>query len=134
MRILVVDDHHNTRESLALGLTMLQLQVETAASAHAALAALAARPPDWLVCDVRMPAMGGIDLAERARLEHPQIRIVLMTAYDVTGDERRRIADLGAELLIKPVTADRIAARCAGDIVHGGLATAPQLFPNKEPQ
>lgn len=132
MRILVVDDHRNTRESLALALSLLDLDVDTAASGLAALAALAGHPADWLVCDVRMPGMTGIELAARARQSEPHMRILLMTAYDVTGDERLQIADLGAELLIKPVTAERLAAYCAQGGPPGSAAAAVPLVPTKE--
>jgi CheY-like chemotaxis protein len=110
--MLVVDDHRNTRESLALGLAPLDVEVETAGSGLDALRHLAVRACDWILCDVRMPGMTGIELAERARAASPASRVILMTAYDVSPDERRRIAELGADLLIKPVTADLIAVRC----------------------
>jgi CheY-like chemotaxis protein len=64
------------------------------------------------VTDVRMPGMTGVDLAARVRERCPQTRVLLLTAYDVSDDERARIAGFGAELLIKPVTAGVVAARC----------------------
>lgn len=105
-RLLIVDDHRNTRESMALGLRGRDVEVATAASAEAALAVLAGERFDWMISDVRMPGLSGIDLAEHARRLQPALGMVLMTAYDVSEDERRRIADSGAELVIKPVTAD----------------------------
>jgi DNA-binding NtrC family response regulator len=120
IRVLVVDDHRNTRESLAMGLMLLDVEVETAGSAADALRALEARPCDWLVCDVRMPGMTGIDLAVRVRAARPSVRLLLMTAYDVSPEERLRIAALGAELLIKPVTADAVAMRCGVSHPRGG--------------
>jgi two-component system response regulator AtoC len=115
LRILVVDDHRNTREAIALGLAPLGAEVETAASGADALRQLAARPCEWIVCDVRMPGMTGIEFAEQARAVSPNSRVILMTAYDVAPDELVRIARLGAELLIKPVTAELLADRCRPD-------------------
>jgi CheY-like chemotaxis protein len=112
MRILVVDDHRNTRDALALGLALLDVAVDTAGSGAEALRSLDDRRYDWLVCDVRMPGMTGVDLAARVRTVSPGIRLLLMTAYDVTADERQRIAELDADLLIKPVTAEAVATRC----------------------
>ncbi len=63
---------------------------------------------DWLISDIRMPRMDGIDLATQARRLQPHLGMILMTADDVSAEERRRIAECGAELLIKPVTADRL--------------------------
>ncbi|HWK09553.1 MAG TPA: response regulator [Vicinamibacterales bacterium] len=120
MRILVVDDHRNTREALALGLSHLATDVRTAGSAAAAMLELEHFACDWLVCDVRMPVMDGIELMQRVRTARPEIRVLLMTAYDVTPHERQTIADAGAVLLIKPVTADAIAARCGAATGAGG--------------
>jgi DNA-binding response OmpR family regulator len=120
MRILVVDDHRNTREALALGLSHLSADVRTAGSASDAMLELARFDCEWLVCDVRMPVMDGIELMQRVRVARPEIRILLMTAYDVSPHERQRIADAGALLLIKPVTADAVAARCGAATGAGG--------------
>ena len=112
MHFLVVDDHRNTRDAIALGLRLLGAEVETAASAAEALRALARRPCEWVICDVRMPGMTGIDLVARIRSLRPAPRVVLMTAYDCSPEEVRRISENGAELLIKPVTAETLVARC----------------------
>lgn len=127
MRILVVDDHRNTRDALALGLSLLGLDVRTAAAGEEALEQLEAAAVDWLVSDVRMPGMGGIELASRVRSTTVEIGLILMTAYDVAPDERRRIRDLGAVLLIKPVTADTLAARCVGSAGAADILRVPRI-------
>ena len=110
MRILIIDDHRNTREAIALALAQIGLEVDTAASGFGAIGLLDAHRYDWIVCDVRMPGMSGIELAARARAVQPAAGVVLMTAYDVSSDDRRRLAEMGAGLLIKPVTADDLVA------------------------
>ena len=120
IRILVVDDHRNTREALALGLAPLAVEVRTAASAAEAMLTLEHFACDWLICDVRMPAMDGIELATRVNAARPEVRLLLMTAYDVSPDEQARIAAAGAQLLIKPVTADAVTARFGGAVRAGG--------------
>lgn len=127
MRILVVDDHRNTRDALALGLSLLGLDVQTAAAGDEALEQLQAGAVDWLISDVRMPGMSGIELASRARATAVEIGLILMTAYDVAADERRRIRDLGAVLLIKPVTADALAARCTGRAAAADIQRVPRI-------
>lgn len=112
MRILIVDDHRNTRDALAMGLALLEFDVRTAASGHEALQAIEMFVFEWLLCDVRMPGMTGFELAARVRQSRPATCLLLMTAYDVTPAERSRILELGAELLIKPVTANVVARHC----------------------
>jgi two-component system OmpR family response regulator len=120
IRILVVDDHRNTRDALALGLALLAIDVRTAGSAAEAMLTLEQYACDWLVCDVRMPAMDGIELVTRVHAARPEVRLILMTAYDVSPDEQARIAATGAQLLIKPVTAETVARQCSEAPRAGG--------------
>jgi DNA-binding response OmpR family regulator len=110
VRILIIDDHRNTRESIALALGQVGFDVDTAASGFGAIGLLDVQRYDWMVCDVRMPGMSGIEFAVRARAVQPSAGVVLMTAYDVSTEDRRRLAEIGAGLLIKPVTADDLMA------------------------
>jgi DNA-binding NtrC family response regulator len=112
IRILVVDDHRNTRDALALGLARLAIDVRTAATAAEAMLTLEQYACDWLVCDVRMPVMDGIELATRVHSARPEVRLIVMTAYDVSPEEKARIAAVRAQLLIKPVTAEALARQC----------------------
>jgi CheY-like chemotaxis protein len=66
----------------------------------------------WLVCDVRMPGASGIEVAEAAKQCQPQLVLILMTAYDVSEDERRIVETLGGTLVIKPATAAALATLC----------------------
>jgi CheY-like chemotaxis protein len=112
VRVLVVDDHRNTRESLALGLTLLGYEPDVAAGPVEALSRLEERAYRWLICDVRMPGTNGVEFACTARLRQADIGVILMTAYDVSHDERRIIEALEANLVIKPVTAAALARLC----------------------
>ncbi len=112
MRVLIVDDHKNTRESLALGLRLLGHASDAAASAAEALARIEEHPYEWLISDVRMPELSGLELATMAHERCPDLGLILMTAYDVTTEERRLIDSLGAVLVIKPATATSLAALC----------------------
>jgi CheY-like chemotaxis protein len=109
-RVLVVDDHRNTRESLAWGLRSYGLEADTAGSAAEALARVEHGDYDWIVCDVRMPGTSGLDLARALRANAPDLGLLLMTAFDTTPAEHRLIETIGAALLIKPVTADQLLA------------------------
>jgi DNA-binding response OmpR family regulator len=112
VRVLVVDDHRNTRESLALGLTLLGYEPDVAAGGAEALTCLEERTYRWLICDVRMPGTSGVELACSARRRQADIGVILMTAYDVSHDERQIIEALQADLVIKPVTATALARLC----------------------
>ena len=112
MRVLVVDDHRNTRESLALGLARLGHDADVASGADEGLIRLRESSYRWLICDVRMPGTNGVEFAALARRHQPHLGLILMTSYDVSEEERRVIDGLQGRLVIKPVTAARLAALC----------------------
>lgn len=79
MRILIVDDNPDLLESLALVLKSAGYDVETAPSAHAALAAHHARPADVVVTDIFMPETDGLEAVAAFRARWPQLKIVAMS-------------------------------------------------------
>ena len=68
---------------------------------------------DLLLTDIRMPLMDGIALALSVARDHPEIIILLMTAY---ADQRERAANLDAlihDVVLKPFTLAEIKAAVA---------------------
>ena len=109
-RILIVDDHRNTRESLALGFPMYGCEGDAVANADEALGRLQRTRYDWVVSDVRMPGTTGVQLARMLRERFPEIGVLLMTAHELTPEEAAAMVALGIVLLIKPVTAELLAS------------------------
>jgi CheY-like chemotaxis protein len=112
VRVLVVDDHRSTRESLAVGFSRLGHSVDVASSAPEAIARVQEHTYAWLICDVRMPGGSGFDVARAARDHQPHLGLILMTAYDVSEEERRVLDSLGGTLVIKPATATALVQLC----------------------
>jgi two-component system response regulator PilR (NtrC family) len=111
-RVLIVDDHRNSRELLALSLQSYGCHTLTASDIGEALALAAGRRIDVIVSDIRMPSGTGVELACRIRREKLPVDIVLMTAYDLERHERDLLGSLGIPVLIKPVTAGMLALHC----------------------
>jgi two-component system response regulator YesN len=111
-RVLIVDDHRNTRESLALGFPLYGCQADAVANADEALGYLQTGAYDCVVSDVRMPGRTGVELAQILRERFPTVRLILMTAYELTPEETKAAMALGVVLLIKPVTAEKLAVYC----------------------
>lgn len=111
-RVLIVDDHRNTGESLALSFPLFGFQADAVANVEEALGQLETSTYDWVVSDVRMPGRTGLDLARILRSRFPEIGLILMTAYELTPHEMAAALALGVVLVIKPVTAEILAAHC----------------------
>jgi CheY-like chemotaxis protein len=103
-RILVVDDEENVALTLQAGLESLaDCEVAVATSGEQALRLFRQQPFDLLITDYRMPDIDGLALAARVRELHPEIAIILVTAYG--SDALQQDAARGSILYVldKPV-------------------------------
>jgi response regulator RpfG family c-di-GMP phosphodiesterase len=92
MRLLLVDDDAAIRELLRATFDAVDVELDEAENAEAALAALARRRPDAILLDVGMPGIDGLALCRRLKWspETAGIAIVLLTGSDLEGG---RLAD-----------------------------------------
>lgn len=78
-KVLVVDDQKLIVDTIAEILTDAGFDVVGAADGWAALDAAARFHPDYLLSDVLMPEMNGVDLAIAVRKMFPSTRVLLFT-------------------------------------------------------
>ncbi len=91
--ILVVEDDPATREVVGRALEGAGWTVEVAEGGRAGLERLAERLPDAILLDLMMPGLDGFGFIEevRARPAWRDVPIVVMTAKDLTDEDRRRL-------------------------------------------
>src|SRR5690348_14844920 len=80
-RVLVVDDEENLRLVLRTLLKKHGYEVEVAASAEMALGLIDRFDPDFVLADVRMPGMSGLELCSELKARTSAATVVLMSAY-----------------------------------------------------
>jgi len=80
-RVLVVDDEENIRVVLKALLRRHGYEVETASNGEEALALVDSFGPDFVLTDVRMPKMGGLDLLSTLRAKQSDATVIVMSAY-----------------------------------------------------
>lgn len=122
--IVLVDDEEVLAWSLSNRLARARptWKVHTANTGEAALERIQSAPVDLLVADVRMPGMSGIDLILSARSEHPDLPVVVMTAFQ-TPDIQRVTGAPFTGFLEKPFEFDRLL-----ELVDEALALQPVGF------
>ena len=81
MPIWIVDDDRSIRWVLEKALAREGMAFNSFASATEALAALREDSPEVLVSDVRMPGPSGIELLQKLKEKHPDVPVIVMTAY-----------------------------------------------------
>jgi len=86
--ILVVEDAHQLREGIAVGLRALGYRVLEAANGVEALTAVSREDVDMVITDVVMPEMGGEELMRQLRDGNPELKIIAMTGHVVDTDVR----------------------------------------------
>jgi PAS domain S-box-containing protein len=102
-RVLVVDDHADAADSLAMLLRMEGHDVRIARNGPAAVESAQADPPDVVLLDLGMPGMDGFEVARRLR-QGPAARtfIAALTGWGQEED-RRRTREAGFDHhLVKP--------------------------------
>jgi signal transduction histidine kinase/CheY-like chemotaxis protein len=126
-RILVVDDNRDAATTLALLLTALGHEVDSAFGGQEGIEKAEAMRPDLILLDLGMPVMNGIEAAThiRASLHGKDITLVALTGWGQEQDfQRTRVAGFDLHLL-KPIDPDELdkllaapAGRSANVAVH----------------
>lgn len=109
-RLLVVDDDRQMVRTLRDILELRGWRTDGAHSGEEALEAVRAREYAVVLMDVRMGGMNGVDALRAMRAEHPELPVILMTAYtasDLLAEAEREGA---LRILPKPIAPDRLMA------------------------
>lgn len=101
-RVLVVDDELVVRDSIKEWLKDEGFSVETAESGAEALEKLSSQNFNLMLLDVKMPGMDGVEVIRRTKEIHPELPVVMMTAY-ATVENAVEAMKIGAlDYLMKP--------------------------------
>ena len=106
--ILVVDDELIVRDSLRDWLIEDGFDVDTAESGPDALEKMTKKTYHLMLLDIKMPEMDGVEVLKRSKEMHPELPVVMMTAYATveTAVEAMKIGAL--DYLMKPFDPDTL--------------------------
>jgi len=107
-KILLVDDDAKLARVLALRLESEGYDVVTAASGEEALARLGEARPGFVLADLRMPGMDGIELLARIQQRWPGLPVALISAHGDIPDAVRATHTGAVDFLTKPVDRERL--------------------------
>ncbi|MEX2121641.1 MAG: response regulator [Pirellulales bacterium] len=108
MRIIVVDDHCDSAEVLAILLRGKERQVKVCHSGTECLSLVDSFEPQFVLLDLCMPGMDGWETARCLHEHHPTVRLIAITNLD-TENDRRRSEEAGFEQhMTKPVRLDKL--------------------------
>lgn len=128
IRVLVVDDH----PAIRLGLTLMLAQeqgievVGEADSASAAMQQVKVLKPHVILLDVKMPGASGIDIVRLLRQGHPDLKVVLLSAYEETEYVTRAVEAGAHAYLLKSASKTQLAGAIRS-VCQGERLIAPNL-------
>jgi len=107
-RLLVIDDEANMRHMLATVLKKAGYVVETASDGSEGLEMIAGTPYDFVLCDIKMPKMDGMEFLKLSREKIGTSTVIMMSAYG-SIDTAIEAMKMGAyDYISKPFKTDEV--------------------------
>lgn len=108
-RVLIVDDHEVIRMGLRVLFENTDLEIAAeATTASEALEAIGTVNPDVVLLDIRMEGGDGLNALGRLKLDHPDLPVILFSAYDNPTYIARAVALGAAGYVLKSAPPERL--------------------------
>jgi two-component system, NtrC family, response regulator AtoC len=132
MKILIVDDERNIRESMKRLFALDGIDAETASDGLEATALLKDEGFDAVVLDLKMPGMGGQELLEWIRSEGIRAPVIMISALGDIRDAVTALKSGASDYLLKPFDPTElvhkirnlVSSRKREDLIEAGARTA----------
>jgi len=111
IQLLLVDDEHDYRETIAKRLRVRGFQVAEAANGKEALDALDQEQADVVVMDVKMPVMDGLEALRKIKETFPKIEVILLTGHASPEDGVTGIKSGAFDNLCKPIKLEHLVSK-----------------------
>ncbi|MFF5982928.1 response regulator [Streptomyces olindensis] len=131
IRVLIVDDQAMVRQGFTV-LLGIQPGIEVVGQAQdgaEAVAKAAETAPDVVLMDIRMPGVGGIEATERITAAHPDIRVLVLTTFDLDEYVYDALRAGASGFLLKDASAEQLAE--AVRVVAAGEALLAPVITRK---
>lgn len=111
LRILLVEDEENIRETVKLNLEMEDFEVVTADNGRTALKHSKEQHFDIMIVDVMLPEVNGFQVVEQIRLSDRETPIIFLTAKDQAADRIQGLKKGADDYLTKPFVFEELLLR-----------------------
>jgi two-component system nitrogen regulation response regulator GlnG len=126
--VWIVDDDQSIRWVLEKALARVSIPAQSFASAAEALDALQDALPSVLVTDVRMPGQDGLSLLHRIKQDHPDLPVIIMTAFTDLNSTVAAFQKGAFDYLPKPFDVNAAVA-----LVQRAAQTGPSESTDEDP-
>ena len=107
-RLLIIDDEANMRHMLSTVLEKAGYHVETAADGAEGLEMIQESPYDFILCDIKMPKMGGMEFLKLSRDRIGAATVIMMSAYGSIDTAIQAMKSGAYDYISKPFKTDEV--------------------------
>ncbi len=107
-RLLIIDDEENMRHMLTILLQKSNYIVDTASDGQEALEIIETQFYDFILCDLKMPRMGGMEFLEAAGDKLADSTVIVMSAYGAVDTAIEAMKRGAYDYISKPFKADEV--------------------------
>ena len=122
--ILVVEDDSDLREALCATLNIAGYSTDGARDGLSALEHLDRHAYSLVLSDVQMRAMDGHALLKNIKIKHPELPVLLMTAYGTVQKAVQAMREGAADYLVKPIEAEALISLVQQIVTEQSSASA----------
>ncbi len=95
-RIVAIDDEVEFTKTIHQFFSARGYEVHVALTGTSGLEQVELHDPHVVLVDLKLPGMDGDEILQRIKRSHPNIRVIVITAYNDGGKTRDRLLGLGA--------------------------------------
>ncbi len=102
-RILIVDDNTDFSKGLKDRLITQKHDVLTLSNGEDAIKTITEKAPDLLLLDLQLPKVSGMDILKRAKLEWPELPIIVISALNIVSQAVQAMKSGANDFITKPL-------------------------------
>ncbi len=115
MRVLLVDDEEELVSTLSERLALRGIDSDWATSGEEGLKLALERRYDWVVLDLKMPGIGGMETLRHLKEQRPDTKIIVLTGHSSADDLEEGLQHGARHYLLKPIDVDDLLAKMQED-------------------
>jgi DNA-binding NtrC family response regulator len=128
--IYVVDDEQTIRDSVTMALEE-KYRVEAFSTAEEAIEAIQYSPPDLVLLDIGLPGMDGIEALGKIKDLHPDVLIIMITAYEDINTVISAMKHGAYDYVVKPLHMDGLEVTISNALETIGLRKEVKILQEK---
>lgn len=121
MKILIIEDSNSLRRSLKVGLSNLGFTVDDTGDGSEGLSMVLSGDYSLLILDLMLPSVDGTSILKALRDAKKDIRVLILSARDLTEDKVQGLLNGADDYLTKPFSFDELHVRLLCLMRRGSL-------------